>query len=841
MLKIAKLCVQHRSDLCVTDEPPRFSFALESDKSAARLVCAEFRMGDWEKRTSEQCAIYDGPALAPRTRYAVHVRAADNHGETAEATIDFETGKLGEVWKGKWISHPTYRLRERKVSPCPMRFRREFRSRGEILSAKLYCSAVGIYICTLNGVRVGEDYFSPGFTSYHHQMQYQTYDVTSFLGQENELCATVAGGWAVGSYTYARRNRIYARRQAFLAELYITYADGTQEIIATDESWQATMDGPLKAADIYDGEIYDAAEADNARWESAAVEELSFTPWLIAQYGAPVRVYERRKPLSCTRAPSGALIYDFGQNFAGIVQFTVKGEPGQEIVLSHAEILMNGELFREPLRTAKQQIVYRCGGGTETYAPQFTYMGFRYVGVTGIEAENIELTALGLCSDLPETGSFACSDERLNKLQSNIRYGARSNFVDIPTDCPQRDERLGWTGDIALFASTAAYNFDMSRFFEKWLRDVRSEQGKGGGLPMVVPTVKIYSQWEMCIAHAVDHWGDACILVPWAEYLARGDLEILRANYAMMQKYLEACQFWAGLFSRGEKKYIWKLLHHYGDWCAPDADFGGWMRRGQWTATACMANSAKLLSQIAELLGASEDATRYRECFQKTAAAYRSVFMDDDLRLKKEFQTAYVLPLYYSLFSKEDAVKMAAHLARLVRRDGICTGFPGTPYLLFALADNGQTETAFETLLSEQCPSWLYEVKAGGTTLWERWDALREDGTCNQGSGSGMVSFNHYAPGAVGDFLYRRVAGIESTAGGYRTFRIAPVLGGGITWAKASVETAYGTVSSEWKLEDGHFRIHVSVPVGTACELVLPNEESQTLESGSHHFTCNVQ
>ena len=840
MLKISKLSVQHCQSLCVTDETPRFSFVLESDQNAAHLTCAEFALGKWEKRTDAQSVIYDGPALAPRTRYAVSVRAEDNHGEIAEATVEFETGKLHEEWVGKWISHSTYRLRKRKVSPRPMSFRKGFQIGRKILRAKLYCTAVGIYVCTLNGERIGEDYFAPGFTSYHHQMQYQAYDVTSLLTQENELCATVAGGWAVGSYTYSRRNRIYAKRQAFLAELHITYEDGGHEIIATDGSWQVTMDGPLKAADLYDGEVYDATGGEFAHWEFAVLEKLPFSPRLIADYGAPVRVYERRKPLSCTRAPSGALIYDFGQNFAGIVQFTVKGNPGQEVVLSHAEILMDGELFREPLRTAKQQIVYHCGGGTETYAPQFTYMGFRYAGVTGIEAENIELTALGLCSDLPETGSFACSDERLNQLQSNIRYGARSNFVDIPTDCPQRDERLGWTGDIALFASTAAYNFDMSRFFEKWLRDVRAEQGKGGGLPMVVPTAKIYSQWEMCVPHAVDHWGDACILVPWAEYLARGDLEILRVNYPMMQRYFKACRFWAGLFSRGEKKYIWKLLHHYGDWCAPDADFAGWMRRGQWTATACMAHSAKLLSRIAELLGASEDAAHYRECFQKIAAAYRSVFMDDDLRLKNEFQTAYVLPLYYGLFSKEDAEKMAAHLARLVRRDGIRTGFPGTPYLLFALADNGQAETAFDTLLSERCPSWLYEVKAGGTTFWERWDALREDGSCNQGSGGGMVSFNHYAPGAVGDFLYRRVAGVESTAGGYRKFRIAPVLGGGITWVRASVETAYGTVASDWKLEGDRFQIQVSVPVGTTCELVLPNGEFHTLESGIHQFTCGL-
>ncbi|MDF2511386.1 MAG: alpha-L-rhamnosidase, partial [Herbinix sp.] len=515
------------------------------------------------------------------------------------------------------------------------------------------------------------------------------------------------------------------------------------------------------------------------------------------------------------------------------------------IVFKHAEILMEGELYTEPLRTAKQEAVYICKDGEQTYSPQMTYMGFRYVGVTGIEQEQLELSAIALYSDIEDNGEFSCSNELINKLQSNIRWGAKSNFVDIPTDCPQRDERMGWTGDIALFAPTAAYNFDTSRFLEKWLKDVKSEQTLGGGIPVTVPLVRVPFQWEIMIPMAVDHWGDACILVPWAEYLVRGDKGILEWMYPTMKRYIKACKFWAGLFSVGKRRRIWQLLHHYGDWCAPNVNLWGWMGRGKWTATACMAYSSSIVANIARLLGKEEDAAYYEELSRETAEAYRDILMDKDCRVKKEFQTAYVLPLYYNLLSKEDKKKAAANLVRLIRENDyhIATGFPGTPYVLFALADNGYEEDAYKMLLTDTCPSWLYEVKVGGTTIWERWDALREDGTCNTGEDDGtggMVSFNHYASGAVGDFLYRRVAGIEALEGGYKSFKIAPMLGGGLTWAKGNVKTAYGKISSEWKCQAGKFVIDLEVPVGTTCQLTMPSGEAKVLGSGMYSFTQDI-
>lgn len=846
MLKISRLTVEHLSRDCVTDcEQPRVSFQIESDRQNVSLKKAKIWVGDWSTETESQILVpYTGKKLNPFTEYPVVVKVMDDKGEAAEAVTSFETGRMGTAWKAQWITDGEYHFTEKKISPKTMTFRKKIHCEKKIAKARLYATALGIYEMTLNGEKVGDIYFAPGFTSYKHQLQYQTYDVTEQLksseGTENELIAVVGGGWAVGSFTYKRVNRNYADRQALLCELRITYEDGSEEIIGTDESWDVTLDGAVRETEFYNGEIYDATvDMDKIAWHKASREQVKLQPEILAQYGAPVKAHEVFHPVSVTKAPSGVLIYDFGQNFAGVISAKIKGKKGQKITFRHAEILMDGELFTKPLRSAKQEAVYICKDGEQTWSPRMTYMGFRYVSMEGTAEEDVELSAIALYSDVEDNGEFSCSNELVNKLQSSIRWGAKSNFVDIPTDCPQRDERMGWTGDIALFSPTAAYNFDMSRFLEKWFKDVRSEQNKGGGIPVTVPLVVVPGQWEIMIPMAVDHWGDACILAPWAEYKMRGDLGLLKTMYPTMKRYMKACKFWAGFGSVGKHKYIWKLLHHYGDWCAPGIGMWAWMGRGKWTATACMSHSSKILSQIAELLGEKADAVYYRNLSEKTAEAYRDLLMEKDCTVKKEFQTAYVLPLYYGMLSDEDKKKTAAHLARIVRENDyhIATGFPGTPYILFALADNGYEEDAFKMLMTDTCPSWLYEMKVGGTTIWERWDALREDGTCNTGDDDGtggMVSFNHFSYGAVGDFLYRRIAGIETLSGGGKEVRIAPMVGGGLTQARGVVNTAYGKVTSEWWINDGKFTLHVDIPCSTTAIVKLPGGEEKKLGSGSY-------
>ena len=694
MLKISRLTVEHLSQGCVTDEEqPRVSFQIESDRQNVSLKKAKIWVGDWSTETESQILVpYTGKKLDPFTEYPVVVKVMDDKGEVAEAATSFETGRMGTFWKAEWITDGEYHFTEKKISPKTMTFRKKIACSKKVTKARMYVTALGIYEMTLNGEKVGDIYFAPGFTSYRNQLQYQTYDVTAQLQQENELIAVVGGGWAVGSFTYKRVNRNYVDRQALLCELRITYEDGTEEIIGTDESWEVTLDGAVRETEFYNGEVYDATvDLEQISWHKAAKEQVKLQPEILAQYGAPVKAHEVFHPVSVTKAPSGVLIYDFGQNFAGVVSAKIKGKKGQKITFRHAEILMDGELFTKPLRSAKQEAVYICRDGEQTWSPRMTYMGFRYVSMEGAAEEDVELSAIALYSDVEDNGEFSCTNELVNKLQSSIRWGAKSNFVDIPTDCPQRDERMGWTGDIALFSPTAAYNFDMSRFLEKWFKDVRSEQNKGGGIPVTVPLVVVPGQWEIMIPMAVDHWGDVCILAPWAEYKMRGDLGLLKTMYPTMKRYMKACKFWASLGSVGKHKYIWKLLHHYGDWCAPGIGMWAWMGRGKWTATACMSHSSKILSQIAELLGEKEDAVYYRNLSEKTAEAYRNLLMEKDCTVKKEFQTAYVLPLYYGMLSKEDKKKTAAHLARIVRENDyhIATGFPGTPYILFALADNG--------------------------------------------------------------------------------------------------------------------------------------------------------
>lgn len=755
---------------------------------------------------------------------------------------------MGEPWAGVWITDGEYHFKEKGSSPKPMYFKKRIKASDKTASVKIYITAIGIYDLFLDGEKVGSDYFAPGFTSYQKELQYQTYDLTEkFLdGKEHALMAVIAGGWAVGRYTYKNRNRIYADRQALLAEVVIKDQYGQIKTIGTDETWETTIDGTVKEAEFYNGEVYDArVDMENVNWHKASRENIRLHPQIIAGYGLPVRAHEVFQPISVKKSKTGVLVYDFGQNFAGVIRAKIKGKSGQKIVFTHAEVLMDGELYREPLRSAKQEAVYICKDGEQEYSPTLTYMGFRYVGVTGIAESMIELSAVALYSDIENTGSFTCSDDMINKLQKAITWGARSNFVDIPTDCPQRDERLGWTGDIALFAPTALYNFNMKCFLEKWLKDVRAEQRWGGGIPMIIPFTKVYWQWELVVTMAVDHWGDACILVPWALYLKDGDISLLKKMYPTMKRYVKACRFWAGLFSFGKHRYIWKLLHHYGDWVAPAADMWTWMGRGKYTATAALARSTGLLSRIADILHKDDEALKYKKLHDKTSEAYRDILMDKDCRIKNEFQTGYVLPLYYDMLDEEDRKKTAENLVKLVRKNDhhIGTGFPGTPYVLFALADNGYVDDAYQMLLCDSCPSWLYEIKTGGTTIWERWDALREDGTCNTGKDDGtggMVSFNHYASGAVGDFLYRRIAGIEAVTGGYRNFRIVPVLGGGITSAAGKVDTAYGIIESSWKIEEGKFSINVKIPVGTECELVLPDGTKEKLSNGSYIRSCSI-
>jgi len=824
-LKIDEIRVENLKSDCVTDKAPVISFALSSGTPDTRLQKAFISVGDWEKEVTDQVGIaYDGP-LEPFSAYNVIIKAYDNHGNCATASASFRTGRLDTPWRARWITKKSY-TPQRGQSPLPMTFRKTFNISKPIKSACLTATAMGIYELFLGQERIAGEYFSPGFTSYKHNLQYNYYDVTNYIRQKNEIIAVVGGGWAVGRYTYSSKSRITTDRQAFMMELFLEYEDGTSEIIITDRSWQVTLDGNYRFGDFYDGEVYDArVDLNDILWENADETRLPFTPCILARYGCQVMAHETMMPKAVFRSKNGELIYDFGQNFAGVICLDIIGKAGQIITVRHAELLQDGELFVENLRTAKTTVTYICKDGMQSYSPKLTYMGFRYAGVSGIEEDKIHVFARAVYSDIETVGGFICSNDDLNRLQSNVVWSAKSNFVDIPTDCPQRDERQGWTGDIAVFAGTACFNFDLSRFLDKWLSDMRAEQRKSGGIPFVIPR---QGTFDPMVPTAC--WGDSCIIVPWTEYMARGNRELLRKHYPAMKKYMKAVRFWSGLFSLGQRRHIWKWLFQFGDWCAPEGYVKEWMKKGKWIATAYYSYTASIMSRVADELGYRDDSEYYQRLHEKINNAYRKVFTDGNGNLKNEFQTAYVLPLAFNMVSAKERESMASNLVRLIADSDwhLNTGFPGTPFLLFALSDSGKTEEAYKLLLQDTCPGWIYQVKCGATTFWERWDAVKPDGGIN------ICSLNHYAYGAVGDFLYRRIAGIEATSAGYRTFKIRPVIGGGIEWVRAHHKTPYGMISVNWKIKNNTFTLEFEAPVSTSCQVFMPSGKEYRFGSGRY-------
>lgn len=737
-------------------------------------------------------------------------------------------------WKGTWISDAGYHA-DSPASPVPMGFRRRFQAKQPVSSLRISATAMGVFDLVLDGQPVNKDYFRPGFTDYSAHLQYTCDEVKDLPAGEHALLAVAAGGWAVGrsthiSNTSKSRSKLSADRQALLCDLVICYADGAEEIIGTDSAWEVTEDGPWRFGDFYDGETYDARiDWADLSWRPATPEKLRVHPRLCERYGLPVTGHERLKPVAWHKAASGELIVDFGQNIAGVVSFTVTGTAGQKIVIRHAEALEKGELYIRNLRSAKQTLTYVCREGVQHYASRFTYMGFRYIGIRREDIENIE--AVAIYSDIRTIGSFRCSNKDLNQLQSNLVWSGKDNFVDIPTDCPQRDERQGWTGDITLFAPTACFNFDMRAFLYKWLLDVQSEQNAMGSIPFVVPSRK-----GITPAITTSCWGDCCVLVPWTLYMAYGDESVLRMMYPTMKKYMADVKRWATLsLPIYGSPHILKLPFQFGDWCAPTGSAPDWLKRGPWVGTAYYAHTSLIMSCIASVLSKPQDEKRFRNQHSKIKAAFKKVFTDGHGRMKDEFQSAYVLALAFGL---EDDPKnrkvMADRLWALIRENGghLSTGFPATPYLLFALADNGYEKEAYELLLTDTDPSWLYQVRHGATTMWEQWGAVQKDGTIRE------ASLNHYAYGAVGDFFYRRICGLEPIEPGYRRFRVKPIPGSRLTWAECEHECPSGKIRVRWERKDGRCFLFVEVPPDTECELTLPDGTTETLGGGSHERQC---
>jgi alpha-L-rhamnosidase len=782
---------------------------------------------------------YGGPALESARRYHWQVRVWDESGAVSgwSTPAFWEMGLLFEAdWKACWIA-PGAREGSSDSNPSPL-LRRTFQLRRAVRSARAYVTSHGLYELYLNGQRVGDELFTPGWTSYNKRLQYQTYDVTSLLGQGANAAGIVLGdGWYRGRAWTAVNH--YGEQLAALLQIQVIYDDGTEEMLGTDGSWKSST-GPILASGIYSGETYDA-RAEKGGWTTAAYDDSGWSgvtvvnaskEILIAPVGPPVRRIEELRPVRIFTTPAGDTVADLGQNMVGWMRLRVEGPAGTTVILRHAEVLdSKGNFYTRNLRAAAQEVRYTLKGqGVEVFEPHFTFQGFRYVAVSGYPGTLTpdKLSGIVIHSDMRRTGELTTSNELVNQLYHNIIWGQKGNFLDVPTDCPQRDERMGWTGDAQAFSATAALNMDVAGFFQKWLADLAADQDHDGRVPFVIPDAVRPPGSKPDVGAA--GWGDAATVIPWNIYQAYADVGILESQYDSMRKWVQYER------SRAGDGYLWQGDTQFGDWLdsfgtAKHTNFGS--TSADMVATAYFAHSTDILRRTAEALGRRDDAARYADLLEHIKAAFRAHFVSPDGVVAEGTQTAYVLALDFDLLPDSLRPAAAAKLVQDVRtRRHLTTGFLGTPHLLAVLTRYGYLDEAYMLFNREEFPSWLYPVKHGATTIWERWDGIKPDGSFQDES---MNSFNHYAYGAVGEWMYRVMLGIrmDPNAAGYRHIFIEPQPGGGLTSVSGSYETPYGKVSVAWTATAGAFSLSVEVPPNTKATLRLPRARMvQVMESG---------
>jgi alpha-L-rhamnosidase len=856
---VADVRFEHvRDTLGIGEARPRLSWRIETSAQgwcqsayAIEAYGADGTLRDetgWLELDESVLVPWPFAPLTSRERVTVQVRVRGEDGlpSSWSEPATAEAGLLqASDWSARFVT-PDWDADTSMSQPAPL-LRREFTVRPGLAIARLYISALGVYQAEINGVRVGDHVLAPGWTSYRHRLRYQTCDVTSLLREgPNAIGAVLGDGWYRGRLGfYGGRRNIYGDRVALLAQLELSYADGSIERVVSDEGWRAAT-GPILASDIYDGETYDA-RLERTSWSTPGYDDSDWAnvqpvahdlSTLVAPSGPPVRRIEEFAPVAITTSPSERTLVDFGQNLVGWLRIRVQGPAGTTVTLRHAEVLEDGELGTRPLRLAAATDRYTLRGeGVETWEPRFTFHGFRYAEVTGWPGElrPDDLRAVVIHSDLERRGWFECSDPLLNRLHENIVWSMRGNFLDIPTDCPQRDERLGWTGDIQVFAPTSSFLFDTAGFLQSWLRDLAAEQADAGGVvPHVVPNVLPDKPVPATVPAAA--WGDAAVIVPWVLYQRYGDTRILAEQFDSMRAWVDTVVALAG------ERLLWDKGFQYGDWVDPAAppDKPGDARTSpQIVATAYFARSAELVSQVAEVLGRLDEAQRYRDLAAEVRRAFAAAYVMPNGRMRSDATTAYALALQFDLLPDPAQRQRAAErLVELVRDAGfhISTGFVGTPLICDALSSAGEHHIAYRLLLQRECPSWLYPITMGSTTIWERWDSMLPDGSINPGE---MTSFNHYALGAIADWMHRSVAGLAPAAPGYRRILIRPLLGGGLTHAAARHVTPYGLAASAWRLNGEQIELTVVVPPNTTAEVVLPGSRSApvTVGAGTYHWT----
>ena len=856
MLNIVDLRVEYRTNpINVFTAKPRFSWKIHTDKTnllqtAYSIEAAhdpQFSSVLWKSGfvNSEESHLvsYGGGALASASCYFWRVKIKDNQGEESpwSETAFFETTLFSEKeWQAVFISGEDNKS-GRSSAACILR--RDFTVSGKIKRARLYASAKGMYIAYVNGQKAGNQVLAPGWTEYKHRLLFEAYDVTSSITNgENAIGFMTGPGWYKGDLaSWLNKRNVYGVQTAIIAQLHLEYEDGRKEIITSDGSWKFDK-APVTYSELYHGEIYDARLEQNGwncggfdcgAWKRVNIESSDISI-LKPHDGVPVTEHEVFKPVILFKTPAGETVIDFGQNISGWIRFDVKGKAGDRVKLRHAEALdTKGNLYTENLRKARQTIEYILNdNGEQTYTPHFTFQGFRYIAVDEWPGEISmdKFKAIAIYSDMRPAGEFTCSYQKLNQLVSNVRWSMKGNFVDIPTDCPQRDERLGWTGDAHIFLCAANYLMETAPFFRKWLRDLAVSQLPDGQVPHVVPDVlfDIKEQDKIITGNAgAAGWADAAVGIPWHLYICYGDKDILEEQYPSMKKWVDY------IHKVAQDGTLFNVGFHFGDWVALDAKEGSYFGAtpNDLTATAFYANSVNLLAKTASLLGKEEDAEKYSVLYKDIRKAYQNEFFTPNGRLVAQTQTAHILSLAFNLTPQKFKERTVGSLVELIAKQNnhLTTGFLGTPYACHVLSDNGRADLAYELLLKEDFPSWLYQVAKGATTIWEHWDGLKPDGSMWS---SNMNSFNHYAYGAVCDWVFKSAGGLDADheKAAYKRIMLRPVFASEkITWAKTSYESAYGLIEFRWERKEGNIKIDASVPPNTTAVLTLPEAKAGTI------------
>lgn len=890
-MKLYALKTLHEEKPISIDQTPYFSWKIESMEADTMQTSYQVvvTLLSKEKKTvwnsgkieSDQSVfvVYEGEKLLSNQEYMWEVSVWDNHGNVASETSFFETGIVDETdWKAKWVCSKPQKKRKNGFGnqPAPLLFRREFiLSKKTIKKAKLLATSHGMYNLSINGVRPDDRHFAPEYSSYDSILFYQSYDVTHLLKSgKNALGIYVGDGWYFCPKTTMTKKNA-KDGYGILFQLEIIYDDGSRDMIFSDGSEKYST-GPILFSDLFSGEKYDAnleikgwdtADFDDSNWHTVIFDKKSGYQELASQYGKPVKVAKEVPGDRFYISPKGEMIIDFGQVLAGKVRMRVHAPKGTEITIDHFETPdLEGNYFNNILSEGgvgggcEQRVVYISNGEEKEYTEYFSYQGFRYIRVSGLDQVDIkDFTALALSSQKENLGTFTCSDDRLNRLYENTRWSQSANMISIPTDCPQR-EKAGWTGDIGLYAPTAFLNEDVTDILTRWLRSLSFEQATNGAVPMVIPNNQTYKSMMTLLKLAgkrsmkgnigIAGWSDACILVPLAMYKQTGNVEVLRANYDGMKKWcgyiIEAAKTMVGNKYRPKEieKYLWDTGFHFGEWLIPSDTEGGMsdkssmekaLKKGVLYVPEIYAILAmRNLSYIADALDKEEDCIYYKDMEMKMTDAFAKGCITPEGHMLADNMGAYIMAVYYDIVPENLRKSFEDIIVEKIKNNNmrLDTGFLGTPIILDTLCKIGRTDIAYEMLFQTEAPSWLYEVENGATTIWESWHTKNPDGSPM------AVSLNHYAFGCVDDWMFRNIVGIVPMSPGFKTFKIAPVIDERITFAKRTYETEYGKISVEWKKENEEFLMDVIVPCNTTATIVLPDGECHECGSGFYHFSC---